>query len=70
MPISNDLYSSKFRRSAALFIEQEAIKYKNRERTKIIRVIPLFYYTNQWDIRELIKQIRLTVKVYDEDPVA
>ena len=34
IPISIDLYLSEFRRSAALFIEQEAIKYKNRERTK------------------------------------
>ena len=64
MSISNGLYLSEFRSSAALFIEQEANKYKNRERTKIIRVIPLFYYTNQWDVCELIKQIRL-IKVYD-----
>ena len=42
IPISNDLYSSEFRRSVALFIEQEAIKYKNRERTKIIRATHYF----------------------------
>ena len=40
--ISIDLYLSEFRRSAALFIEHESIKYKNRERTKTIRVTHYF----------------------------
>lgn len=34
IPMSNDLYLAEFRRTASLFTEQEATKYKNREELK------------------------------------